>query len=64
MAFTPLKKGIVNSSTPLVNKSFSALMCQEVCLKKTVTEVALASELKDVTSIDVPIDIFMHKYFP
>lgn len=32
--------------------------------KKDIIELALESELRDVTSIDMPVDTFMHKYFP
>lgn len=39
-------------------------MRQDVCPKKDVIEAALESELRDVTSIGVPVDTFMHKYFP
>lgn len=39
-------------------------MRQDVCSKKDVIEAALESELRDVTSIGVPVDTFMHKYFP
>lgn len=39
-------------------------MHQDLCPKKDVIEAALESELRDVTSIGVPVDTFMHKYFP
>ncbi len=39
-------------------------MRRDVCPKKDVIEAALESELRDVASIGVPVDTFMHKYFP
>lgn len=37
-------------------------MRRDVCPKKDVIEAALESELRD--AIGVPVDTFMHKYFP
>ena len=64
MASTTTKQNIVSSSTSSVNKSSSSLICQDVCPKKDIIDVALESELRDVTSIGMPVDTFMHKYFP
>lgn len=39
-------------------------MRPDKCPKKDVVEVALESELRDVTSVGVPIHKFIRKYFP
>ena len=59
----PTKQNSVSSTTPLVDKSSSALMQPDKCPKKDVVKAALESELRDVTSIGVPIHKFMRKYF-
>lgn len=63
MASISKKKSTVNSSTSSVNKNSSAMMRQDIWPKKTIIKAALESELKDMTSIGVLVDTFMHKYF-
>ena len=64
MASIPTKQNTVSFTTPSDNKSSSPLICQDQCPKKDIIEVALESELRDVTFIGIPVNKFMHKYFP
>lgn len=63
MTSISMKKYTISSLTLSVNKNFLALICQDVYAKKNIIEIVLKSELRDMTSIGMFVDIFIYKYF-